>query len=103
MHESLANAGALKSRNGQLEVTDPGRRWFAKFGVDMDALEHQKRVLCRTCLDWSERRNHLAGGLGKALLDQIQVLGWAKRERKTRILRFSVTGERALRRALSSI
>jgi hypothetical protein len=49
------------------------------------------------CLDWSARRNHLAGALGAAVLERMFALGWAKRVKDSRVIRFSSAGERALR------
>lgn len=71
------------------------------FGIDLDALTAQRRPLCRPCLDWSERRRHLAGGLGVALLSRITDLKWAKREKNSRIVRFTPQGENALLNWLS--
>ena len=83
-------------RGEELDVTDKGRRFFAKRGIDVDALAHGRRALCRCCLDWSERRYHLGGMLGAAILDAIVAQGWAAREAKSRIVRFSPAGERKL-------
>jgi DNA-binding transcriptional ArsR family regulator len=79
------------------DVTVPkaGRTAFATFGIDVAELETLRRPLCRTCLDWSVRRSHLAGTLGAAILDRVFELGWAKRTKGTRIVDFSTTGERA--------
>ena len=51
--------------------------------------------MCRECLDWSERRSHLAGSLGGALLTRFYDLGWAKREGGSRVVTFSKKGEKA--------
>jgi hypothetical protein len=56
--------------------------------------------LCRACMDWSERRNHLAGALGAAILERIVDRGWAKRERASRLIVFRAAGERAFNDAL---
>ena len=61
----------------------------------------QRRPLCRPCLDWSERRHHLAGSLGVALLSRITDLRWAKREKGSRIVRFTPQGVKALFKWLS--
>ena len=78
-------------------MTKDGRRFFAGSGIDVTALEGGRRELCRTCLDWSERRSHLGGALGAAVFDRILARGWAVREAKTRIVRFSTAGEQRLR------
>lgn len=85
------------ARNGDdLRMTADGRRFFAKGGIDVEALERSRRAPCRCCLDWSERKYHLGGTLGAAILDRIVEQGWAVREAKTRIVRFSPGGERKL-------
>jgi hypothetical protein len=73
-----------------------GRRAFTDFGIDLEALSAQRRPLCRICVDWSERRHHLAGSLGVALLQRITDLKWARREKDSRIVRFTPQGEKAL-------
>jgi len=80
-----------------VDVTKSGRAFCAGFGVDLDELAAERRPLCRTCLDWSVRRSHLAGSLGAALLDRMFELGWAKRVTGTRIVAFSPAGEKALK------
>lgn len=59
------------------EVTEAGFARLAGLGITLTATG--RRPLCRTCLDWSERRNHLAGGLGAAILAHVLAQGWAKR------------------------
>jgi DNA-binding transcriptional ArsR family regulator len=80
-----------------LDVTKAGRAFYADLGIDLGELESERRTLCRTCLDWSVRRSHLAGSLGTALLDRIFELGWARRLKGTRIVEFSKAGERAFK------
>jgi hypothetical protein len=87
----------LARRDGKLSVTAEGRRFFAKAGFDVEALEGGRRPLCQPCLDWSERRSHLSGTLGAAILKHIVARGWADREAKTRVVRFSAAGEQRLR------
>ena len=64
--------------------------------IDTAALAAQKRAFCRACLDWSERRHHLAGALGAALLARFVELGWAKRARESRVVTITANGEREL-------
>ena len=77
-------------------LTDKGFNSLQEFGLDMAALQGLKRPLCRSCLDWSERRTHLAGALGTALLQKFYDLNWASRVPDSRIIRFTPRGERAL-------
>jgi DNA-binding transcriptional ArsR family regulator len=79
-----------------LQLTRDGERFFVKSGIDLTSLGGARRPLCRPCLDWSERRSHLGGALGAALFDHILARGWAVREARTRIVRFSAVGEREM-------
>jgi DNA-binding transcriptional ArsR family regulator len=94
--ESLQRRGFLTGPDGTV-VSPEGERFFGRLGIAVPALAASRRPLCRTCLDWSERRFHLAGALGAALLDRIFGLGWARRETGGRAVLFSVAGERAFR------
>lgn len=80
-----------------LPLSEAGRAWFVTLGVDTEALAMQRRCLCRPCLDWGERRHHLAGALGAALLARVFELGWARRAKDSRVVLFSEPGEYAFR------
>jgi DNA-binding transcriptional ArsR family regulator len=75
-------------------VTARGRRFLEEFGIDIEASTRTRRPLCRTCLDWSERRSHLAGWLGAALLDRSFELGWVRRIADSRALAITPIGQR---------
>lgn len=75
-------------------LTDEGKSFFSCLGIDVDLLQKGKRPLCRHCLDWSERRNHLGGALGAALLKNFIDKGWARRE-EGRVIAFSPDGAKA--------
>jgi hypothetical protein len=96
IYESLLKRHALVPRADGLELTAAGRRLFQNLRIDTEALSKQKRAFCRACLDWSERRHHLAGALGAALLARFVDLGWAKRARDSRVVLLTANGERAL-------
>lgn len=95
-YNALVKRRWLKLADDGLALTASGQRAFSDFGIDLDALTSSRRPLCRPCLDWSERRHHLAGSLGVALLSRITDLNWARREKNSRIVRFTPQGERAL-------
>jgi len=80
-----------------LALSRSGERFCRDMGVDVDAARASRRPLCRLCLDWSERRHHLAGAVGAQMLDRLYELGWAKRRRGTRIVDFTPRGEREFR------
>jgi DNA-binding transcriptional ArsR family regulator len=75
-------------------VTERGHAFLAGIGIDVALLGRSRRPLCRACLDWSERKSHLAGTLGAAILDHIIKAGWATRE-SGRVVRFTSRGAKA--------
>ena len=77
-------------------VTPEGERFFAELRIDLADLERRKRHFCRPCLDWSERRPHLAGAVGAALARRGFELGWITRLRDTRALAISAEGRTGL-------
>jgi DNA-binding transcriptional ArsR family regulator len=79
------------------EITPAGMRFFADWEIDVDGLSLRRRPLCRACVDWSERRFHLAGSLGAAILQRIFDLGWARRAPGSRAVEFTAAGEKAFR------
>jgi DNA-binding transcriptional ArsR family regulator len=97
MFDTFVARKFLARRADAVQVTNSGRRFFERSGIDLDALERGRRELCRCCLDWSERRSHLGGSLGAAVFDRIVERGWAARERRSRIVRFSPAGEQKAR------
>lgn len=101
-YEQMLRQGVFETRHEGPRLTEYGRLWFLRLGIDTDAVACAKRSFCRACLDWSERRHHLAGALGAALLTRIQELGWAKRAKDSRAIVFSDRGEASLLAALSS-
>lgn len=80
-------------------VTPQGRTWFAEIGVAVDALRSPRGV-ARQCLDWTERRHHLAGPLGVKLLGAMTAQGWLALEAKGRAVRVTAQGAAALRARL---
>jgi len=93
MFDDLVARGYLIEDNDSLNLTTAGRGFMAEFGIDVDALPKSRRPLCKSCLDWSARRSHLAGSLGTALLNHFYDLGWARRVEGSRIVTFSKKGE----------
>ncbi len=93
LYESLMRRKLLTFDGDVLCLTRKGHAFVTGFGVDVDALSQLKRPMCRCCLDWSERRNHLAGSVGQALLDRIFELRWAKRKKNSRAVEFTPKGK----------
>ncbi|MES0882835.1 ArsR/SmtB family transcription factor [Roseibium sp. SCP14] len=98
--DSLQARGFLQvsSDKGGIGLTTAGESFVTDFDVDLDRLTAGRRPLCRACLDWSERRNHLAGSLGAALLDRFQEEGWLRREKNSRIVNISAQGSNELKK-----
>ncbi len=81
-------------RDGALPtLTDAGERWLAALGVDVARLRTGQRPLVCTCIDWSERRDHLAGAVGAAILERLLALGLARRAPVARALTLDPRGE----------
>lgn len=95
LFETLLARGHLHGGGEHPELTPAGHAFLTDFGIDLAAVGAGRGPLCRECLDWSERRSHLAGPLGRALLARIEALGWARRIAGTRIVSFTPPGERA--------
>ena len=92
MYDAFCARGYLAVDAAGLTLTPTGADFARSFGIDIDALSAKRAPLCRECLDWSERRSHLAGSLGRAMLARIEGLGWAARDPKSRVVTFSRTG-----------
>ena len=101
VYEGLQQQHVLRNGEDGPELTARGRAFCLDFGIDLAALQRQRRPMCRACLDWSERRHHLAGALGTAMLDRCLDQGWAKRAKGSRVVAFSAPGEKALRARFS--
>jgi DNA-binding transcriptional ArsR family regulator len=74
------------------EVTDAGVAFLTAFGAALTPKPHSKRIFCRPCLDWSERRYHVAGHVGAEICRRCLELGWVSRMRDTRALRLTPAG-----------
>lgn len=96
-YEALLGRQLLQAQASGVQLTKSGYGWFTALGVDAAAAQAQKRAFCRPCLDWGERRHHLGGALGAALLQRIYALGWARRDADSRVIRFTPPGEQAFR------
>jgi len=80
-----------------IDLTPVGATELSALGLPIDSLKSQKRQLCRACLDWSERRDHLAGALGAEVLRQCVDRGWATGDKDSRVVRFNASGEAEFR------
>jgi len=81
------------------EVTEAGAAFLTELGVDLAKARAGRRFFCRPCLDWTERRPHLAGAVGAAVCTRFTDEGWVERGTR-RAVRVTDSGSRALRRLL---
>jgi DNA-binding transcriptional ArsR family regulator len=100
--DALVAGGYAELSNDAGLVTESGVKFLGGMGIDVDALtarrgKHAARILCRPCLDWSERRAHLAGAVGAALCTHSLEHGWIRRIRGTRAVAITPKGQRIFR------
>jgi DNA-binding transcriptional ArsR family regulator len=89
--ESLLRQKLIVHRGQEFEVTAAGVKWFDTMGIDCAELKKQRRSFSRVCLDWTERKHHLAGSLGAALLSKMLGSHWLRPGSDARV--FIVTGK----------
>lgn len=92
LYDSLMSKRILQLNDDELSLTRKGIKFVSEFGIELESLQSKRTPLCRECLDWSERRSHLAGSLGRAFLTKFESLRWTKRVEGTRIMKFSNRG-----------
>ncbi len=97
--EALLERGFLSADDNskRFNVSPTGDAWFAEFGLDVDGIKPGKHGIGRRCLDWTERRHHLAGPLGARLLERLLELGWVRRKGVGRNLEITESGRYALK------
>jgi DNA-binding transcriptional ArsR family regulator len=96
--DALTAAGHLELGDEGGTVTHSGEHFFQDLGLDLVAVQRQKRRFCRPCLDWSERRMHLAGALGAAMTKRFLSEAWLVRQRDSRAVGLTPSGRSALQR-----
>jgi hypothetical protein len=95
--EQLGWLCASTDADGEYEVTAAGHEAFAAFGIDVAAVRALRRRFAFACVDWSERRPHIAGALGQALLRAALERKWFVQDLDSRALRITPAGRRQLR------
>jgi DNA-binding transcriptional ArsR family regulator len=97
MLDSMKKQKLIRQSKETIELTGEGKRFMANaLQIDADTLAHPRRPVCKACLDWSERRHHLAGTLGAAVMSRFTELNWAARDSApgSRVVNFTRTGEK---------
>jgi DNA-binding transcriptional ArsR family regulator len=97
MLDSMRKQRLVRQSKEAIELTNEGKRFMAKaLQIDAGTLSHPRRPVCKACLDWSERRHHLAGTLGAAMMTRFTEMKWAARDPTpgSRVVNFSRQGEK---------
>ena len=97
MLDSMKKQRLLRQSKQAIELTAEGERFLARsLQISAETLAHPRRPLCKACLDWSERRHHLAGTLGAAMMTRFTELKWAARDTApgSRVVNFTRNGEK---------
>lgn len=96
--EHLVARGMLTGTG--MELSESGSAWLRSWNIDVNALRSARRPVTRPCLDWTERRDHLAGSAGAAIVTTMIERGWLVRLAGTRAVRLTLRGREALFRSL---
>ncbi|MGQ7960406.1 ArsR/SmtB family transcription factor [Pseudomonas sp. SP16.1] len=98
LFERMGTAGWLVQQGGQVQLSEVGAAALGALGIDLEALRKRRRQLACACPDWSERKPHLGGALGAALLETCKQAGWLRPSGASRALHVSPQGRRAIGR-----
>ncbi|MEM7462524.1 MAG: winged helix-turn-helix domain-containing protein [Pseudomonadota bacterium] len=102
LYDGMIARRQLVEQGDEVTLTTAGEQFVERFGINLKEISKGRRPLCKSCLDWSSRRTHLAGSLGTAFLQRFYDLGWASRQEGSRAIVFSEAGEREFRMLFSA-
>lgn len=94
--DSLLKQKIIIDSNNTFEITKKGEKWFSNLDIHIDDLKLQRRSFIRPCLDWSERRNHMAGSLAASLLDKMLSSDWVRKIKNSREIIITAKGQKKL-------
>ncbi len=92
LYDSLVLNKLIIDKGNETIITAQGESFFHDLGVNFEDFRRSKRPLCKSCLDWSERSNHLAGHLGQWVLTDLLNKGWASKDLDSRAILFTQKG-----------
>ncbi|MFP9024965.1 transcriptional regulator, partial [Pseudomonas aeruginosa] len=90
-------AGGIERGGGAVRVSATGEAGRARLGIDLGEVRRRRRQFACACPDWSERKPHLGGALGAALLEACLRQGWLRPQDGSRALQVSSKGRAGLR------
>ena len=94
--DSLLKQKLIIAEDNQFNLSTKGIKWFSAFDIDIEKLQQQRRSFLRPCLDWSERRYHMAGSLAAALLDKMFLQDWLRKTKNSRVVVITAKGQKNL-------
>lgn len=92
LFDKLLEQNLLLAKADGIVVQPLGETVFAEIGIDLHGLRSRRRPLAKVCLDWTERRYHLAGSLGASILENLLITGVLSKEPGNRVLHVSEQG-----------
>jgi DNA-binding transcriptional ArsR family regulator len=101
--ESLLQQKIIIEKNNTFEISPEGEKWFSDFGVNIGDAKKQKRIFLKPCLDWSERRYHIAGSVGTLLLNKMLEQDWIRRTANSRVIIITGKGEKEMLKSFKII
>ena len=96
LSDSLLEQKIIVHTNNGFEISPSGKNWLTDFGINLEEAQKQKRIFLKPCLDWSERRNHIAGSFGALLLNKMLEQDWIRRTSNSRAIIITGKGEKEL-------
>jgi predicted transcriptional regulator len=94
--DSLLEQKIILDQNNTFEISSEGEKWFSDFGINLVEAQKQKRIFLKPCLDWSERRNHIAGSVGTLLFNKMLKEDWFRKNENSRAITVTGKGEKEL-------
>lgn len=92
--DSLLEQKIIVENRNTFEISSEGEKWFSDFGINIEDAQKQKRIFLKPCLDWSERRNHIAGSIGTLLLNKMLNEDWIRRTANSRAIVITGKGKK---------
>jgi DNA-binding transcriptional ArsR family regulator len=100
MADALVRKQLLSIGSREFQLTHSGERFLESLGIHASALREHRRAFGRACIDWTERKYHLAGSVGAALLTTFCARGWVARQAGTRAVRLTGSGRKEIGKLL---
>jgi len=94
--DSLIQQKIIIEKSKSFAVSGKGQKWFSNLDINIDNLKKERRFLVRPCLDWSERRHHIAGSLAASLLEKMLSAGWLRKTKNSRAIIITGKGQKKL-------